>query len=97
MNIPCPEGLSGGPLFSTREAATPAEMQALALVTENLEAKTEVTDYEDITTDPKTGRVNHVIYRRLINYGIALVLAAVDDWIGEHVARITEEESRLGF
>lgn len=77
LSTPCPDGLSGGPLIHPHRPVV-----LLGLVTENFEATTLLDSKEVIETD---GKVVHEHYRRVINFGIALMLDRVEPWINEHV------------
>jgi hypothetical protein len=86
MSIPAPEGLRGAPLF--RRAAP---QMVTGLATANLESYT-ITDsiddvWEGILRDDQERHVRH--YRepskRIISYGLALMLSTVDDWLNEHI------------
>lgn len=77
LNIACPGGLSGGPLFR------PGAPQMLTgIVTENLEATTLLDSEERIL---EGGVQHHDHYRRVINYGVAIMLDRVGNWIDENV------------
>ena len=77
LNFPCPGGLSGGPLFK------PKTFQLVGLVTENIEATTSLHE-EEITFDNGKLVTNH--YRRVINYGLGLLLHDYDNWLAEVLA-----------
>jgi hypothetical protein len=76
LSTPCPGGLSGGPLFRTR-----APMMITGLVTENLEAAT----FLDEEVKEVGGEVQNHYYRRVINYGVAVMLSEVNDWLDSHI------------
>lgn len=77
LSTPCPAGLSGGPLY-------PADHPGLlfGMVTENLESYTTLEEVEELT---KAGEVVRVESRRVITYGIALMLDDVHTWIHERL------------
>jgi Trypsin-like peptidase domain len=77
LSMPCPGGLSGGPLFRPG-----APKMITGLVTENLEATTLLDSEESTLHD---GTQVHEHYRRVINYGVALMLAELADWINQYV------------
>jgi hypothetical protein len=52
------------------------------LVTENLETATLLDSEERLLDD---GTHFHEHYRRVINYGVALMLDRVSDWINENI------------
>jgi len=74
ISTPCPAGLSGGPLFRMV-----ADEFAIGLATENIEAATELHAEENILEDGKP--VRDVITKRVVNYGVALMLRSVEEWI----------------
>jgi hypothetical protein len=73
LSIPCPWGLSGGPVFDRQR---PGEVTAM--VTENVETATLVDEETRVTSG---GAVEAYLYRRVINYGVALLLHPHIDWI----------------
>ena len=77
LSTPCPGGLSGGPLFRPE-----APMMITGLVTENIEAATFLDEEEVVLVD---GSLVNEHYRRVINYGVAVMLDTIEDWINEHV------------
>lgn len=79
LNIPAPAGLSGGPLFRSR-----APDMLIAMVTASLNtsvAAGEETFEEKLPDDS----YRKTVYRHVINYGIALIVDDVRDWLDEHV------------
>jgi len=78
LNIACPRGLSGGPLFRVSEAE-----RVMGLVTENLESTTALDEVEVVSSQ---GMVERTEARKVITYGVALRLGAVADWLDERVA-----------
>ncbi len=76
ISTACPAGLSGGPLFRMI-----AGEFALALATENIEAATELHAEENIIEDGKP--VRDIITKRVVSYGVALMLASVEQWIND--------------
>ena len=79
LNIPCPRGLSGGPVFVTE-----GDFEVMGIVTENLESTNYRFEEEAVTIDGTTERI---VYNQIINYGVALQLGPYVDWIDETVRR----------
>jgi Trypsin-like peptidase domain len=79
LNIPCPHGLSGGPVFVTE-----GEFEVMGIVTENLESTNYRWEEESLTRDGTTQRT---VYSQIINYGVALQLGPYVDWIDDVIAR----------
>jgi len=77
LNIPCPAGLSGGPLFRPE-----APQMLTALATENVETSTWPESMEEEVRDGGTVRTTH---RRIISYGVSVILFHLLDWINEFV------------
>jgi hypothetical protein len=79
MSIPSPAGLSGGPAFHT--VATDL---VIGMVTANLSSSIAGGEesLEEVLPD---GTIRKTIYRHVVNYGIALILNDVRDWLDEHV------------
>jgi hypothetical protein len=75
MSIPAPGGLSGGPVF--RPGTAPGVL-VTGLVTTNSESYAITDSFEDIDQD---GRRLRTESRRIISYGIALLLDQFDDWL----------------
>ena len=78
LNIACPSGLSGGPVFRTDR-----KMVICGLVTENLTSATARNPIEET----QKGAVITKVYRTDINYGVCLLLADVKDWLNEHIPK----------
>jgi hypothetical protein len=81
MSVGAPAGLSGGPLF--RPGAPP---MLTGLVAENLESTT-AADFEEESPREKP----QVVYRRVITYGIAVMLEPIKPWLDERVPAIDHE------
>lgn len=82
LNIACPGGLSGSPLFRPE-----AHTVLTGLVTENLEASTELwTEESEATNENKSTH----LYHRVINYGVALMLDKHLNWIEENIKEFQE-------
>lgn len=77
LNIACPGGLSGSPLFRPG-----AHTVLTGLVTENLEASTELWSEESELSDENKS-THH--YHRMINYGVSLMLNKYITWIEENL------------
>lgn len=77
LSSPCPGGLSGGPLFAPDD-----RNKIIGLVTENIEVATLLDEEEKILSN---GKVVNESYRRVINYGVAIILDEVEEWIESHV------------
>jgi hypothetical protein len=77
LSIPCPGGLSGGPLF---RPAAPVMLTAMA--TENLDTYSVLDSVSEIQSDGTKYREES---RRVISYGIALMLDGVSEWLDDHV------------
>jgi Trypsin-like peptidase domain len=78
LNIPCPAGLSGGPLFRPE-----APQMLTALATENVETSTWP---ESIEEEVRDGGAVRTTPRRIISYGVSVILFLLD-WINEFVPR----------
>jgi hypothetical protein len=77
LSTPCPSGLSGGPLFR------PGALTMLTgLVTEDIEATTSLHETESFAQDGSKV-VDH--YRRVVTFGVGLMLTDVKDWLDQHV------------
>jgi hypothetical protein len=81
LSIACPGGLSGGPLFILDQPWV-----VFGLVAENLETTTFLDSVEQVLDD---GQLVHEHYRRVINYGVAVMLDQIGEWIDQHVPRAT--------
>lgn len=79
MNIACPGGLSGGPVFSTYNVSSGV---VYGVVTENLQSFTTLDTIEEIELG---GNRSRLTYREVINYGICLMLGAYEDWLRGHI------------
>ena len=72
LSIACPSGLSGGPFF--REEG----FLLVGMVTENIQVNTELHATEEIEAD---GRVQREVSRRVVEYGMGLMLLDVEPWL----------------
>ncbi|MDD1779529.1 MAG: hypothetical protein LUQ65_15305, partial [Candidatus Helarchaeota archaeon] len=77
LNIPCPAGLSGSPLFRAYN-----QSMVTGMVTENIESTTMLDEIEDTQKDGKT---IEKIFRKVITYGICLMLHDVRDWLDNNI------------
>jgi len=77
MSNPCPAGLSGGPLFRPG-----AHSIVTGLAAETIEVATFLAFEELAHAD---GRVVQEYQRSVVQYGIAVMLFDVKDWIDEHI------------
>jgi hypothetical protein len=75
MSIPAPGGLSGGPLF--RRGAPP---MVTGLVTANHDSYAITDSVEDVEDEGRTFRLES---RRVISYGVALMLSGVAEWLND--------------
>lgn len=76
MSIPAPAGTSGCGL-----AYAQAPQELAAIVTTNHESYAIVDQFEEIDADGTTARGE---IRRVVSYGIAVMLLGMDDWLNEH-------------
>ena len=77
MSIPAPAGLSGAPLFR------PGAFQMVTgLVTANLDSYSITDSFEEVR---EGGSIYRLESRRIITYGVALILAGVEDWLLESI------------
>ncbi len=75
LSIPAPSGLSGGPVFRRG-----AQKMVMGVVTANLESYA-VTD--SVLTVDDGGKEYREEARRVIRYGLAVMLSGVGDWLNE--------------
>lgn len=73
LSLPAPGGLSGSPLFHPERS-----QMVFALVTANLETYA-VTDSIDEVDD--NGKVLRVESRKIVSFGLSLMLQGVDEWL----------------
>ncbi len=77
MSISAPSGLSGGPLF--RQGA---QFMVTGMATANLESYAITDSLEETREGGDTFRLEA---RRVINYGLALMLSGVSDWLDDQI------------
>ena len=77
LSFPCPGGLSGGPLFEAQAPAFP-----VGLITEYIEAST-ILDSEEVLLEDGQRCVEY--YRRIISYGVALLLHEHLEWTNDFI------------
>jgi hypothetical protein len=82
LSFPSPAGLSGGPLF--RPAA---HTVLLGMATENLMSTTTLESVERLRRGDEP--VERLSRERVIEYGVALMLSGVNDWIDIHIPPVT--------
>jgi hypothetical protein len=81
LSTACPAGLSGGPLFPY---ADPAFGVVTGLITTNVDVAIADEAFEEV--EERFGNeVKFTKYRRVITYGIALMLYGVRDWLDEQI------------
>lgn len=78
LSIPAPGGLSGAPLFRLG-----AQEMVVGLVTANAESFAITDSIEEMDSSGNRLRIES---RRVLNYGVGLLLAGVADWLKEQVA-----------
>ena len=84
LNFSCPGGLSGSLLINQKHHG-----RLYGIVTENLRTSTELESILEVTDD---GREYKESYHNIINFGVAMWLPAVSDWINTVVPPLTQEE-----
>lgn len=72
LSIPCPPGLSGGPL------SRPAAPVITGMATENMDAYS-IWDSEEITD--RAGVTTRISYKKIITYGVSVTLYHIADWL----------------
>lgn len=71
LSIPCPIGLSGGPVF----VPTNHGYKVVGLATENITAGTRISETEHTIENAEDGKsTTHYITQRMVEYGVALFL-----------------------
>jgi hypothetical protein len=77
LSIACPRGLSGGPVFRPE---MPDEV--LGVVTEDLDVG---TIEHSVETEEDDGQRYSLETKRIISYGLAVVLIEVNDWLTQNI------------
>jgi hypothetical protein len=77
MSVPSPGGLSGGPVLRLADGPFVSGLAA-----ENLKTYTVLEAEEEVATPAGTMRRE---YREVINYGVAVLLDSVYDWLKVHI------------
>lgn len=77
LSIPCPRGLSGGPVFVTE-----GDFGVIGVVAENLES---INYRHSEKTTTEDGVIERTIYQAVINYGVAVEIGPHMDWIEETI------------
>lgn len=75
MSIPAPGGLSGGPVFRRQ-----AQPMLTGLVTSNIESYSVLNSVADIDD---SGRLYKEESRRIIQYGLAVMLSKLQEWLDD--------------
>jgi S1-C subfamily serine protease len=78
MSMAAPRGLSGGPLFKRGLQAPPPLEGLMGIVTGNFDSSTAVEAHEE---EDSSGQKRIVQYKRVISYGVALILRDFADWL----------------
>jgi hypothetical protein len=81
ISITCPAGLSGAPLFRRG-----APQMVTGIIAENIEVSTELREEEGLT---EGGITEKYIYRKVINYGVAVMLDQYQSWLDENIPKHT--------
>jgi hypothetical protein len=79
LSVGCPAGLSGGPLFRPE-----AHSVVVAVASENIESATSA-DFEEESAGEVT-----TVYRRVLTYGVAVLLEPLRSWLAETIPHGTE-------
>lgn len=80
VNVPFQNGISGAPLFRRDR-----ELNRVAgVVTESTMISTETNEIEETSG---TGSSTRIVYRRVVEYGIALVLESETEWLDQRFAQ----------
>jgi hypothetical protein len=82
LSVGVPVGLSGGPVFYTDHPGTGA---VFGVATTNVDSATASEAFEEVEEHFEDGRVVRTEYRRVITYGIALLLPNMRDWIDAEI------------
>lgn len=77
MSIPAPAGLSGGPLAYAQSQDRP-----FAIVTTNHDSWATIDSFEEFEKD---GKISRGEIRRVVSYGIAILLHGLAQWVHEQI------------
>ncbi|HEV8232706.1 MAG TPA: serine protease [Thermoanaerobaculia bacterium] len=77
LSIPCPAGLSGGPLFNMAD-----QRFAIGMATENRDSRTTLDSWEE---EQQGSEVRKSIYQEIIRYGVALLLKPLEPWLKSQI------------
>lgn len=77
LSIASPSGLSGGPVFRPG-----AQVMVTGMVTSNLES---TTYSEEVTERTRDGATVTTRLRKVVSYGVAVMLSGVADWLNQFV------------
>jgi hypothetical protein len=77
LSVGCPAGLSGGPVYRANDPVNRVD----GVVTENLESSTVLESIED---EESGCEVKRVTYKKVINYGLCVMLYDLKDWLDEN-------------
>lgn len=84
LSFACPGGLSGAPIFDPN-----VHGRLCGLVTENLKTSTEVESIREVNDDGSEFRET---YHNVINYGVAVWLPKIGDWVDSITPPVLKEE-----
>jgi S1-C subfamily serine protease len=84
LSFRCPGGLSGGPLVNPEFPG-----RLYGVITEDIQTSNILNSIEEVHED---GKVYREHYQNFINYGIAVWLPAIADWLDNVVPPVPQEE-----
>lgn len=84
LSFRCPGGLSGGPMVNPRFPG-----RVYGVITEDIQTSNILNSIEEVHED---GKVYREHYQNFINYGIAVWLPAIADWLDIVVPPVSQEE-----
>jgi hypothetical protein len=84
LSFRCPGGLSGGPLVSPRFPG-----RLYGLVTEDVQTTNILSSIEEVLED---GKVYREHYQSFVNYGNAVWLPSISDWLDDIVPPVASDE-----
>ncbi len=85
LSIGCPGGLSGAGVFNHKYHG-----RLFGLITENIKTTTELESVREVE---ENGTVFKENYHNIINYGVALWLPSISDWIDATIPPVPPEET----